>query len=59
MNCVKKYTNGDKYEGNIKKLKADGSGTLTLKNGNIFEGQFVRDYIEPNGRGKISGTFNI
>lgn len=59
VSCKKKYTNGDMYEGNIKNLKADGFGLLTLKNGNSFEGYFTKDYIESNGRGKIMGTFPI
>lgn len=59
VDCVKKYTNGDTYKGNVKNLKADGFGTLILKNGNSFEGQFVKDYIEPNGRGKLTGTFQV
>ena len=59
VDCTKKYTNGDTFKGNVKNLKADGFGTLMLKNGNSFEGQFVKDYIEPNGRGKLTGTFQV
>lgn len=36
VECVKKYTNGDVYVGNIKNLKAEGFGKLTFQNGNVF-----------------------
>ncbi|CAD8125059.1 unnamed protein product [Paramecium sonneborni] len=39
-----------KYQGNIKDSKKNGSGTLYLSNNEIFQGNFINDKIEGEGR---------
>lgn len=34
------WKNGDKYEGQFKKMKRDGIGKQTLHSGNYYEGEF-------------------
>lgn len=34
VKCIKKYPSGNVYQGNIKNLKAEGSGRLKFKSGN-------------------------
>ncbi len=41
----------------IRGLKADGFGKLTFSNGNVMEGNFVKDYIESDTKATIKGTF--
>ena len=44
-----KYSNGDKYEGNISKGQKTGQGTYTWKNGAYYDGKWKKD--DMNGRG--------
>jgi len=43
----------------IRGLKADGFGKLTFSNGNVMEGNFVKDYIESDTKATIKGTFSM
>lgn len=46
------YSNGDKYEGNLKEGLREGAGKYFYKNGNVYEGNFARNML--NGVGKLS-----
>ena len=44
------YIDGSIYEGEIKNLKREGKGKLTLSNNNWFEGVFSDDMIDKKGK---------
>lgn len=44
------YIDGSTYEGEIKNLKREGKGKLTLSNNNWFEGIFCDDLIDKRGK---------
>ena len=53
---VLEYDNGDRYTGQIYKMKRHGKGTLILEKGGSFEGQWREDYIS-NGTLKLSNGY--
>ena len=51
---IKKYANGDVYEGELKEGKPDGRGRMTCANGNVYKGEWKEG--KPDGRGKMTDT---
>ncbi|NLM57405.1 MAG: hypothetical protein GX192_08195, partial [Clostridiales bacterium] len=44
------YSNGDVYEGSLKRLEKDGKGKLTYANGDVYEGDFVSGELTGVGK---------
>jgi hypothetical protein len=52
IKVIKKYPNGDLYEGQFLNNMRDGSGRLTTKFGDIYEGEFKED--KKDGKGTLT-----
>ena len=53
-NGIKKFANGDIYEGEFKDGKMNGEGVYYFSNGDKYEGEYINNTISGKGKSKIN-----